>query len=83
MSFLKAQTFRSDPYLAAVRALPCVACWREGRTQAAHRNQGKGAGLKTHDCWTAALCVECHGEIDQGSGCRESSGASAWTTTSF
>jgi hypothetical protein len=22
--------------------------------------------LKVDDCWTAALCVECHAEIDQG-----------------
>ena len=29
-------------------------------------NQGKGAGLKTHDCWTAALCMECHTALDQG-----------------
>jgi hypothetical protein len=23
-------------------------------------------GMKTDDCFTAALCVECHAEIDQG-----------------
>lgn len=23
-------------------------------------------GLKTHDCWTAALCVECHTRVDSG-----------------
>jgi uncharacterized CHY-type Zn-finger protein len=23
-------------------------------------------GLKTDDCWTAALCFRCHSEIDQG-----------------
>lgn len=43
-----------------------MVCFREGRTQAAHRNQGKGMSIKTDDCFTAALCVECHAEIDQG-----------------
>jgi len=41
-------------------------CFREGSTQAAHRNVGKGMGMKTDDCFTAALCVDCHAEIDQG-----------------
>lgn len=63
---MKQPTFRSDRWLRAVASLPCVLCYREDRTQAAHRNEGKGMGIKTHDCWTAALCVECHHEIDQG-----------------
>ena len=48
----------------AVEALPCVLCGREGQTQCAHRNEGKG--LKTDDCMTAALCLTCHADIDQG-----------------
>lgn len=66
MSYPKQTTHRSNRWLRAVASLPCVTCGREGATQAAHRNEGKGMGLKTHDCWTAALCFDCHREIDQG-----------------
>lgn len=66
MNFLKQHTFRSDRWLRAVASLPCVICFREGATQAAHRNELKGMGLKTDDCLTAALCVTCHADIDQG-----------------
>jgi len=66
MNYLKERTFRSEKWLRAVASLPCVLCYREGATQAAHRNEGKGMGIKAHDCWTAALCVSCHSEIDQG-----------------
>ena len=66
MNFLKTPTFRSEKWLRAVASLPCVLCYREGRTQAAHRNQGKGLATKVSDAWTAALCVECHMNIDQG-----------------
>ena len=65
-SFPKQNAWRSPRYLRAVASLPCMICFREGRTQAAHRNEGKGMGLKTDDCFTAALCVECHADIDQG-----------------
>ena len=50
----------------AVASLPCVLCGREGQTQCAHRNEGKGMGLKTDDFLTAALCPTCHVAIDQG-----------------
>ena len=62
----KPKPYRSEAWLRAVASLPCVLCWREGMTQAAHRNQGKGMGTKTDDCFTAALCAPCHAEIDQG-----------------
>ena len=65
-SYFKEPTHRSQAWLRAVASLPCVLCYREGMTQAAHRNEGKGMALKTHDCWTAALCVDCHAEIDSG-----------------
>ncbi|EJN7738910.1 hypothetical protein NRW76_004604, partial [Salmonella enterica subsp. enterica serovar Lubbock] len=29
--------------------------------------EGKGMGMKTDDCATAAICQECHHEIDNGS----------------
>lgn len=64
--FLKESPYRSEKWLRAVASLHCMRCFREGMTQAAHRNQGKGMGTKVDDCWTAALCVDCHREIDQG-----------------
>lgn len=66
MRIQKNNPVRSDKWLQAVRELEyCVLCGAHG-VQAAHRNEGKGAGMKTSDCLTAALCPECHTEIDQG-----------------
>lgn len=62
----KPQTVRSRSWLAAVRTLKhCVLCEADG-VEAAHRNEDKGMGIKAHDCCTAALCRDCHREIDQG-----------------
>ena len=59
-------TYRSRKWLAAVGQIDqCVLCGAWG-TQVAHRNEGKGMGIKVDDCATAALCVECHHEIDNG-----------------
>lgn len=56
--------FRSKKWLQAVREIDCcVLCGRYG-VQAAHRNEGKGMGIKADDCLTAALCEECHYRID-------------------
>lgn len=58
--------FRSKKWLQAVREVDCcVLCGRYG-VQAAHRNEGKGMGIKVDDCLTAALCEECHSRIDNG-----------------
>lgn len=63
---LKEPTYRSARWLSAVRSLEnCVLCGSYG-VQAAHRNEGKGMGQKVDDCLTAALCVACHTEIDNG-----------------
>ena len=57
---------KNGNWLTAVRQLEfCVKCGRYG-VQAAHRNEGKGMGMKVSDCLTAALCSECHTEIDNG-----------------
>jgi hypothetical protein len=57
----------SEAWRRAVAGLPnCVRCMQPGGVQAAHRNQGKSMGKKTDDCLTAALCQECHAEIDHG-----------------
>ena len=62
----KQNYYRSREWLAAVRKLDyCVRCGRYG-VQAAHYNEGKGMGMKQHDCLTAALCPDCHTEIDNG-----------------
>jgi len=45
----------------------CVLCGHAG-VQVAHRNQGKGMGLKTPAHMTAALCRVCHESIDNGKG---------------
>lgn len=67
-SYPKHAPFRSEKWLRAVASLPCVKCGKEGETQAAHRNEGKGMAMKTDDCLTAALCHTCHAVIDQGPG---------------
>ncbi len=61
--------YRNKDLLRAVSQLPCQICGLEGQTQASHSNQledGKGMGIKADDCFTAAICMKCHAEIDQG-----------------
>lgn len=65
-SSVASPVYRSASWLEAVRSIEyCVRCGKHG-TEAAHRNEGKGKGIKVHDLLTAALCRECHVEIDQG-----------------
>lgn len=59
-------TYRSEGFRRAVASIPCAECGRYGATQAAHRNEGKGMGLKVSDALCAALCDRCHRELDQG-----------------
>lgn len=60
------KTYRSREWLAAVGQIECcVLCGAYG-VQVAHRNEGKGMGLKVDDSLTAALCVTCHTDIDNG-----------------
>ncbi|WP_312836654.1 hypothetical protein [Pantoea sp.] len=60
------KTYRSRKWLAAVGQIECcVLCGAYG-VQVAHRNEGKGMGLKVDDSLTAALCVTCHTDIDSG-----------------
>ncbi len=66
VSMAKQTRHESEDWRRAVASLRCVRCGREGDTQCAHRNEGKGMGLKTDDALTAALCSTCHSEIDQG-----------------
>ena len=62
----KHKPFRSRRWMAAVGSIECcVLCGGYG-TQVAHRNEGKGMGQKCSDSLTAAICQECHHEIDNG-----------------
>ncbi len=73
--------YRNNKLLRAVASLPCQICAAQGRTQASHSNQlrdGKGMGIKAHDYRIAALCVECHAEIDQGKNMSKEERFNAW-----
>ena len=62
--------YRNKKLLELVRQSPCQNCGIEnGTICAAHSNQmrdGKGKGIKAHDFRIAALCHECHANIDSG-----------------
>lgn len=58
---------KNRAWLEAVAQIPyCVLCGSTESLQVAHRNQGKGMGLKAPDVLTARLCQSCHHEIDNG-----------------
>ena len=57
--------YRSNPLRRYIATLRCVHCGTP-YVQAAHRNQGKGMGLRCSDGLEAALCPPEHFEIDQG-----------------
>ncbi|VVE90413.1 hypothetical protein PBR20603_04397 [Pandoraea bronchicola] len=58
--------------LAACAGQPCylqipgICCGDKETVVPAHRNEGKGMGLKTPDKLTVPACFTCHGEYDQG-----------------
>lgn len=62
--------YRNKKLLVAVRDAPCMNCGRQdGTVVAAHSNQlrdGKGKGIKAPDYRIAAMCGQCHYELDQG-----------------
>lgn len=63
---------RSEAYRRVVASLPCIHCGLWGRSQAAHPNTDKGAGIKTDDRECFPLCADgpdyvgCHTKFDQG-----------------
>lgn len=71
LAFAKEKAIRSPKYLRAVASLPCCCCGREGASQAAHINRGKGMAIKASDNQTFPLCslgpmIEgCHARYDQ------------------
>ena len=66
--FQKHAYVRSKKLLKLVASLDCQRCGSGQMVQAAHTNWGggKGRGIKADDNLTAALCLNCHFEIDQG-----------------
>ena len=59
--------YRNQRLLETLRDFPCMGCGAEdGTVVAAHRNQGKGMGIKVSDALVAALCMRCHYQLDQG-----------------
>ena len=69
LMFPKTEYIRSQKLLKAVASLRCMHCGRSDNVQASHSNwseHGKGRSLKASDIYTAALCLQCHFQIDQG-----------------
>ena len=61
--------YRNKKLLEAARNCPCSFCGVEdGTIVAAHRNEGKGMGIKVSDALTTPLCFYCHSLVDQGKG---------------
>ena len=66
MNYLKQPKFQSEKFRRAVAGQECAACGSMAGSQAAHENMNKGMGLKVSDARCAALCLNCHLELDQG-----------------
>ena len=59
--------YRNYKIINLLRELPCQHCGIMSETVcAAHRNEGKGMGIKVSDALCAALCIECHVKLDNG-----------------
>jgi hypothetical protein len=65
----KADPVRDEAYRRLVAALPCIACGRRGRSQAAH-GPALGKGIKASDLELFPLCADepsaigCHTKFD-------------------
>jgi hypothetical protein len=71
---------RSKKLLRLVASLDCQLCGSGHFVQAAHNNWGggKGRGIKSDDNLTAALCMSCHHDIDQGAQWSKRERQQAW-----
>jgi hypothetical protein len=66
-SYLKELTVRMPKLTKAAQGETCVACGCHSDTVVlAHRNEGKGGAIKSHDCWGLDLCINCHTTYDTG-----------------
>lgn len=67
----KENAVHHEGYRRLVASLPCMWCGRQGRSNHAHENDGKGKGLKLDDRRAMPLCVDdmgksgCHTAFDQ------------------
>lgn len=67
----KERPLRHEGYRRLVASLPCMWCGREGRSNHAHENAGKGKGMKVDDRRAMPLCVDdmgkqgCHTAFDR------------------
>lgn len=60
MSFFKDPAWRSEPFLAYVRTLPCVGCGAYCSGHAHHNISQRFGSSKHSDLWTMPLCPTCH-----------------------
>jgi uncharacterized CHY-type Zn-finger protein len=59
--------YRNAKILQLAKESPCQCCGNDdGTVVAAHRNEGKGMGLKVSDALIAYMCYKCHHELDNG-----------------
>ena len=82
----KHQYVRSKKLLKLVASLDCQLCGSGLMVQAAHSNMaqhGKGRGIKASDEYSAALCMSCHYEIDQGAKWSKAERQQAWNIAHF
>lgn len=67
----KDNAIEHEGYQRLVASMPCCWCGREGRSNHAHENEGKGLGIKVDDRRAMPLCVDdlgkcgCHTAFDQ------------------
>jgi putative hemolysin len=67
----KAEPVRSEPYRRLVASMDCIHCGKQGRSQHAHTNEGKGKSLKNDDRDAMPWCADepglqgCHAAFDQ------------------
>lgn len=67
----KADPVRSEAYRRLVASMGCIHCGKQGRSQHAHTNEGKGKAMKNDDRDAMPLCADepglqgCHAAFDQ------------------
>ena len=72
----KSKPWRCETYLRLVASMPCAHCGQQGRSQAAHADEGKGMGIKSPDDTAVPLCADACGRR----GCHSILGASGLFT---
>lgn len=85
MNYQKHKYIRSKKLLKLVASLDCQLCGSGVCVQAAHTNWGggKGWGIKADDNLTAALCMSCHYDIDQGAKWSKAERQQAWNVAHY